>query len=112
MKKIGTEHPKGFEHLNKLEHPKGPKHLEGPKRKEVLITSRRVVKKVLLAKQEPLYLLPTNIANPEESKEIQQYVDKLIEKAGFGRARVHLILSNLHEEGDEWKTAFKTKFDP
>ncbi|RDX79250.1 hypothetical protein CR513_40356, partial [Mucuna pruriens] len=31
------------------------------KGKEIMMTSRRVVRKVLLAKNEPLYLLPTNM---------------------------------------------------
>ncbi|RDX73494.1 hypothetical protein CR513_46899, partial [Mucuna pruriens] len=56
--------------------------IKNEKGKEVLLTSRRMMMKVLLAQKEPLYLLPTIAyrANLEESKEIQQQVGELMEK--------------------------------
>ncbi|RDX72353.1 hypothetical protein CR513_48181, partial [Mucuna pruriens] len=54
-RKEKIEHRKGLERK-----PKNDKK-ESVEGKEVLMTSRRVVKRVLLAKKEPLYHLPTNM---------------------------------------------------
>ncbi|XP_062089604.1 uncharacterized protein LOC133796139 [Humulus lupulus] len=58
---------------------------------------------------------PAYRSNPEETKELQRQVGELLEK-GYVRESMSpcAVLSGYHQirikEGDEWKTAFKTKY--